>query len=381
VSAPTAAASSGSTRAEVNAAQDQVERWRSILDRLDADLAGGRQRLNRVNEQLAREEGVLGRLGVQRLRARRRLLSTRRHLEAVHRRTDRRAAEAYMLGPGSGLDLALGASSLADLSDRLAYLDAIGARDAQRARRLERLEQRLLLAQRRLKILEQRRSDAFAAARRERRAILADLALSNGLRDQVETSYQQAESVYTDAQRAFERQRRQLRRERRRWRKGLDPHSTLPIPAGYEGVLRVCPVGEPVSFGDGFGAPRYAGGYHLHAGVDMLAPFGTPIYAPFDGIARSSWNTLGGNSVFVQGAAGYAYNAHLLRFSPLSDGPVKAGDVIGYVGDTGDAKGTPHDHFEFHPAQMPTTWVPSAYGYAKIGSAINPYPLLLRVCP
>ena len=57
-----------------------------------------------------------------------------------------------------------------------------------------------------------------------------------------------------------------------------------------------------------------------------------------------------------------------------------AGDVIGYVGDTGDAVGTPHDHFEFHPNVMPApgTWPESAYGYAIIEDAVNPYPLLVR---
>ena len=106
---------------------------------------------------------------------------------------------------------------------------------------------------------------------------------------------------------------------------------------------------SPSTFGDGFGAPRYAGGFHLHAGVDVLADYYTPIHAPFDGVAKKSYNTLGGNSEYVYGAQGYVYNAHLSRYSDNSTGPVKAGEIIGFVGDTGDAIGTPHDHFEWHP--------------------------------
>ena len=64
---------------------------------------------------------------------------------------------------------------------------------------------------------------------------------------------------------------------------------------------------------DGFGAPRYGGGYHPHAGNDIIAPQGTPIYATFDGYAQAGYNGLGGNSVDVYGDLGYTYNAHLMQ--------------------------------------------------------------------
>ena len=84
--------------------------------------------------------------------------------------------------------------------------------------------------------------------------------------------------------------------------------------------------------------------------------------APFDGIAEAGHNWLGGNAVYVRGENGYVYNAHLSAYGKL--GEVKAGDVIGYVGSTGDAGG-PHDHFEWHPGN---------------GSAVDPYPYLMAVC-
>ena len=76
------------------------------------------------------------------------------------------------------------------------------------------------------------------------------------------------------------------------------------------------------------------------------------------------------------------YNAHLDHYSANSDGPVQAGDVIGYVGDTGDAIGTPHDHFEWHPDTVPSNWPASYYGYTVIPgtSAVNPYPILVDIC-
>ena len=64
---------------------------------------------------------------------------------------------------------------------------------------------------------------------------------------------------------------------------------------------------------------------------------------------------------------------------PGVTGQVSAGQVVGYVGATGDTS-TPHDHFEWHPNVIPSDWPPSPYGYTVIGSAVNPFPLLSQVC-
>jgi murein DD-endopeptidase MepM/ murein hydrolase activator NlpD len=137
-----------------------------------------------------------------------------------------------------------------------------------------------------------------------------------------------------------------------------------PVEAGGPGPLYVCPVDPPRSYSDDWGAPRFAGGFHLHQGNDIFALEGTPIRAPFDGTAVDATNTLGGIAVSVYGADGYAYNAHLLRFGRL--GEVTAGTIIGYVGNTGDADASPpHDHFEWHPGN---------------GAAVDPYPYLNAVC-
>ena len=145
-------------------------------------------------------------------------------------------------------------------------------------------------------------------------------------------------------------------------------------PAGaISGILFHCPVDQPRVVWDGFGAPRYSGGYHPHAGNDIIAPQGTPIRAPFDGTAKSSYNTLGGNSEYVYGSQGYVYNAHLSRYSSNSNGPVKAGDIIGYVGETGDTD-TPHDHFEWHPSVIPSSWPTSPYGYRVVARRLRVEP-------
>ncbi|HEV8420725.1 MAG TPA: hypothetical protein VGR13_05150, partial [Actinomycetota bacterium] len=116
-----------------------------------------------------------------------------------------------------------------------------------------------------------------------------------------------------------------------------------------------------------------------HGGNDIVAERNRPIVAPFPGQAVIASNGLGGLSVKVFGAAGYVYNAHLEGFGKL--GLVNTGDVIGYVGDSGDARGgITHDHFEWHPRVIPAHPHKSPYGYSVIGSAIDPYPYLNSVC-
>src|SRR5438094_4993972 len=71
-------------------------------------------------------------------------------------------------------------------------------------------------------------------------------------------------------------------------------------------------------------------------GVQTCAlPICSPIVAPFDGYATTGRSKLGGLEVRVFGADGYIYDAHLSRLGSL--GYVNAGDVVGYVGSTGDA--------------------------------------------
>ncbi len=138
-------------------------------------------------------------------------------------------------------------------------------------------------------------------------------------------------------------------------------------PGGAAGDLAgpgwICPVQGPTGFGDTWGQPRSGG--RSHQGVDMIAARGVPLVAVVDGFAQSKVNTLGGNTVQLAGADGNKYYyAHMDRWETL--GQVTAGTVIGYVGDTGNAKfSTPHLHFEIHPGG---------------GAAVNPYATVRAHC-
>jgi murein DD-endopeptidase MepM/ murein hydrolase activator NlpD len=117
-------------------------------------------------------------------------------------------------------------------------------------------------------------------------------------------------------------------------------------------TFQVCPVDRPRHYIDDFGDARWVGGFHRHQGIDIMAPRGTAIRAPFDGRVETSFNWMGGIQLYVYGKRGFVFNGHLDRVAKT--GKVKAGDIVGYVGNSGDAQGgSTHDHFEWHPSGGP----------------------------
>jgi murein DD-endopeptidase MepM/ murein hydrolase activator NlpD len=133
----------------------------------------------------------------------------------------------------------------------------------------------------------------------------------------------------------------------------------------------VFPLYGPSSFTNDFQGARALTGWHH--GNDIFAPVGTPVLAVTDGtLFLVGWNDLGGNRLWLRDSQGNEfYYAHLSAYTPLAyeGSQVKAGDVIGFVGATGDAVGTPpHLHFEIHPAAL------LGLGYDGV---INPYDYLL----
>lgn len=140
------------------------------------------------------------------------------------------------------------------------------------------------------------------------------------------------------------------------------PPANIAPPPSNAGRGMVCPVAGPRSFADTWGAPRSGG--RSHEGVDMMAPGGTPLVAVESGSATFKSNKLGGNAVWITGASGTKYYyAHLSAWEGSSRN-VSQGEVIGYVGSTGNTS-VNHLHFEVHPGG---------------GRAVNPYPYVRSAC-
>ena len=117
----------------------------------------------------------------------------------------------------------------------------------------------------------------------------------------------------------------------------------------------VFPVYGEAGFSNTFGTPRATVGWHH--GEDIFAPLGAPVLAVARGTVYSvGWNDVGGNRLWVRDTEGNEfYYAHLSAFSPLAvnGAHVEPGDVLGFVGRTGDAEHTPpHLHFEIHPVGL-----------------------------
>lgn len=150
--------------------------------------------------------------------------------------------------------------------------------------------------------------------------------------------------------------------------------STFAAGAGW-----MCPVAGAVSFTDTWGAPRSGG--RVHRGVDMFATYGTPVVAPVAGTVEYRPNIVGGLSFHLWSDDGnYYYGSHLSRYGEAS-GQVRAGMIVGYVGATGNAAGTPpHLHFEIHPSRRPgdppaavnpTSTVAAACASNRVGVVID----------
>jgi murein DD-endopeptidase MepM/ murein hydrolase activator NlpD len=127
----------------------------------------------------------------------------------------------------------------------------------------------------------------------------------------------------------------------------------------------VCPVQGSASYTSSFGDPRNG---HTHQGVDMFAATGTPLVAVVAGSLFFQSDDLGGLAAYVTGSDGTTYYYAHLNDYVGGNRSVATGELIGHVGNTGDASGgASHLHFEIRPG-------------GPNGAAIDPYPTLSAHC-
>lgn len=256
------------------------------------------------------------------------------------------ARQIYIQGV-PGPEVLLGSESLADLSARIAFVDRLQSRGQGIIENFAAQRSQLGHVADSLKGLRQTEKAGLDILSGQQNTLASEFALQKAAMDAAAAKRAELQTLIARA----------------KLRAARDAGFRL---FGGAGPFRVCPVDRPRAYSNDFGAPRYAGGYHSHKGIDMMAPRGTRIRAPFDGRAREDSSGLGGLAVYVDGRYGEVYNAHLSRYAGVNGDFVHAGDVIGYVGDSGDARGgATHDHFEWHPGG---------------GRAVNAYRYLNLVC-
>jgi murein DD-endopeptidase MepM/ murein hydrolase activator NlpD len=333
------------TRSELEAAQHRQERMQHLIAQTEHSIVKLRDEMNvlaaRIEEAMteyehAREEIVAVRddLRVQREKLRR-----------LQHALNQRAAAIFMDGVPSEVQVLLDAESVNDMFDRFTYVEAASVRDQEIAERVEVQEA------------------VLAEVEAERQVILME-------RRQALTSLQNDRAALEEK---FREQRRRLARlDRLRAEAGetlteiLEEVRVELLARGGDGVmgpLYVCPVGDPHAYGDTFGILHVHPGWtHTHKGNDIAAPMNTPVYAPFDGRVETGTEKNAGKYVRLWGEEGYVTMLHLSSFATW--GEVHEGDVVGYVGTTGNAT-SPHIHFEWHP---------------NGGPAVDPYHQLNEVC-
>lgn len=340
----------------------RIERSRAELERARAAATTVTTELDRAAASYAESWAQLERLTAEEEDTREEVRAAEQRVDRADRQARERLVALYM-HPDlrlEALDGAVLADDVGEALHKLELVDQLARTGVRKVARVGRVAGRVRAAEHDHRLVTAGIRDAV----RERRERAAELSVVLAeARRQVEAADQEVAEV--EATVARERRQRRLERQRQRSllaAPGVVATGGAPPPA-IDG--KVCPVGPPNGFSDTWGAPRSGG--RSHEGVDMFAAHGTPLYAVEDGTIRTSDNSLGGVSVHLSGASGDAYYyAHLSTRTVVTGQRVRVGDIVGAVGNTGNARSTPpHLHFQFHPGG---------------GSPVNPTPLVTALC-
>ncbi len=277
-----------------------------------------------------------------------RLTGLRREEAAAIVSLERRVREIYMADEPDPVAFMFGAASFGDLIDTIELLDRIGRQDEEIVRTVTRSRQRIADAAR---IARAARAEARAVEREiearvaEQHAIRDRLAAGRDALAAAEDGKEAALGTIRENKEHFEEEVEALEEESAalaaRIRAAQQPStSSGPAPVANPGGL-AWPVSGPVV--SGFG-PR---GGRLHEGIDIIAASGTPVRASGAGVViHAGW--LGGYGLLVVIDHGGGLSTAYAHNSSLALGvgsQVAQGDVISYVGSTGNSSG-PHVHFE-----------------------------------
>ncbi|NND04407.1 MAG: peptidoglycan DD-metalloendopeptidase family protein [Acidimicrobiia bacterium] len=263
-------------------------------------------------------------------------------------------AGAYMAGGTDLVEIALEVDSIQDLLAGQVLLDRAADNDLVSVTRLDAVRREMNRLKDDLDVDQARVVELRAAAE-------ANVINLDELQRAAADAFRQAEDKAKDelAKYLAEKRRREIEEaaKSRGAAAGLPPESTpwftCPVPNG--------------NFINDWGFARSGG--RTHKGTDVFAPRGSKLLAPDSGRVSLSSNSLGGIVIYLTGDNGVSfYLAHLDGYAAgLSSGDrVSNGEVIGYIGNTGNAVGTsPHLHIQLRPSN---------------GSWVNPFPTLRHYC-
>jgi murein DD-endopeptidase MepM/ murein hydrolase activator NlpD len=324
------------------------------LDAAKQELAGLRAELDRINRLWLDAEAAVSRSQDKAELATARIGALEDELSRIQVRLNERAASLFVAGGSPQIVAVLTSDSVTDAADRLEFASAVAQGDTDLATRVTSQTQELAWQREQLAEAIQEQQQAQAALQSQEEAINARLADYEARVQELEDQLaaEQAPPPSTDAP-------------------GGDTGSGPGDPGGGSsppitgsGWLLTCPVAGPNSFVDSFGDPRPGG--RTHQGIDLIAAQNTPVVATHSGTVHRTGSSIGGLGVVLShdGSADWTFYTHFDHYGAYGEGQhVGAGQVIGYVGNTGTT--VYHLHFEYHP---------------NGGVAVNPYSALLGVC-
>lgn len=299
-------------KSELDNLKQQTHEAGDAFDRAFWKLDETETRISKVDKKVAKTKVQLGKAQVV----------LQRHVAASYRR-----------GNLDFVEFLVSSQSFEDLVTRMDFVRRVGESDAQVISDVKALRHRLTL----------QRADLTS----EKRTATKDLASLQAERDRLQSRLKEKQADFLRVKAELDAVRGGPNRP--------DGQMATPGPNGM-----VFPVVGSYYYSDTWGASR-SGGRRRHQGTDIMAPRGTPVVAVLSGTVRSSNHGLGGKAIWLTARNGWQfYYAHLDGWAVRS-GQVKAGQVIGYVGNTGNAAGgATHLHFQIEPH----------------GSPVNPYPYL-----
>ena len=339
-------------RSDAEAEQEHVnaelQRTTARLEEVRADLAVVAERVAKATDEVAK-------------------LSAER--DRQHDLASARVRQLYMAGAKDPLLSLLSGTSTDELADRSHYLSAVSEQDQAALERLAATATRL---QRRQRDLEE---DQQRMARLEDELRVANAELEEQMKKAV-AAEERLTALYTETVAEREElaaEERELRAEQAAASRARTSAASAGASSGGGSAAvaassggMACPQAQPRSFTNTWGAPRSGG--RSHKGTDIMGARGGNVYAITSGTIQ--FTKVGGTAglfLSLRGDDGNTYwYMHLQDFVAGAGQRVQAGQLIAHNGDTGNARGTtPHIHFELHPGG---------------GGAVNPYPLLRRVC-
>jgi len=336
---------SAQSKGDVSQAKAAEEQAFATLREADAELAAGVEEMERIEGQIYSLNWRIEKLG----------MAITEYGDNVSNLNDRArlvVLEAYTSGGRNLVTSAFTAGTIQELITSQALYDAATTRDLNQldqlaaiSRQMDRLADELTVKEAEVEELKVEHQDVVEH--------LAEV------QERASKSHATAKAKYATAYRAYKAElARQAAAAAARASGGA-----AGIGSQTKGVA--CPIAGSNYFINSWGYPRSGG--RTHKGTDLMAAYNTPLVAMNSGHVRLNSHSLGGIQVYVYGDDGITYYyAHMSKWaSGLTTGQrVSKGQLIGYVGDSGNARGTPHLHL----------------GMIAGGIYVNPYPTVRAAC-